>query len=274
MKMIDPLVHGNAGHIAQGYRPAHYHSLTYTSSHKIHVLAIDYRGYGHSTGKPTESGLLLDATAAVDWAINVAGIPPSRIVILGQSLGTAVASALTESFAVQRETDFAGVILVAGFSSLPTMLAGYAIAGWVPVLAPLRAVPWILDKAMGCIVDKWKSADRLREIVRVVKQRKGKLNLQLIHAANDWDIPAHEDDKLFGAAVGGLQQMMDAETLAREKEKRTVHSGKDSFVANWREGDIVIRQELHPTGGHNDIMYYAHVPLAVMRAFGLLETRE
>lgn len=135
------------------------------------------------------------------------------------------------------------------------MLAGYAIAGWVPILAPLRASPWLLDKAMGMVVDKWDSASRLREIVRTVKERSGKLNLQLIHAVNDWDIPCHEDDKLFAAAVDGLlsrvhgQQELDVETLAREKQARTVFTGPDSFVTTWTQGGIVIRQELHPSGG-------------------------
>lgn len=261
MKTGITLVHGNAGHVAQGIRPAAYHALTDTS--QFHVLAIDYRGYGQSTGTPSESGLVLDATAAVDWAMNVAGIRSSQIVILGQSLGTAVAAGLAESFA-KEGIDFAGVILVAGFSSLPTMLSGYSIAGWVPVLAPLRASPWLLEKGMGLVVDKWPSADRLKETVRTVKARDGHLNLQLIHAKNDWDIPCHEDDKLFAAAVSGLhssvvtgehgqqQQQLDPETLAREKEARTVYSGEDSSVAVWRDGNIVIRQELYPNGGKAD----------------------
>ncbi len=45
----------NAGHVAQGIRPASYHALTDTSNY--HVLAIDYRGFGHSSGSPTEAGL-------------------------------------------------------------------------------------------------------------------------------------------------------------------------------------------------------------------------
>ncbi|KAK3313142.1 Alpha/Beta hydrolase protein [Apodospora peruviana] len=263
-------LHGNAGHVAQAIRPASYHALTDTS--KFHVLAIDYRGFGHSTGSPTEPGLVLDASAAVDWAMKVAGVSADRIVVLGQSLGTAVASGVAESFAKQG-IDFAGVILVAGFSSLPTMLSGYSIAGWVPVLAPLRASPWLLRQAMTLVVDKWLSADRLRETVRTVRGRDGKLNLQLVHAKNDWDIPCHEDDKLFAAAVSGLREMDDS-TLAEEKASRTVTRDEDSFVATWEEGGVTIRQELYPHGGHNDIMYYAPVSLAVMRAFGVLDTTD
>lgn len=73
-------VHGNAGHVAQGVRPATYHALTDTS--RYHVLAIDYRGFGRSTGSPTEKGVILDAVTTVNWAVNVAGVPPERIGML------------------------------------------------------------------------------------------------------------------------------------------------------------------------------------------------
>ncbi len=49
---------------------------------KIHTLAIDYRGFGSSTGSPSEEGLLNDAVALAEWAVDVAGIPPSRIVVV------------------------------------------------------------------------------------------------------------------------------------------------------------------------------------------------
>ena len=239
----------NAGHVAQGIRPASYHVLTETSTY--HILAIDYRGFGHSTGSPTEEGLILDASAAVDWALHVAGLSPDRIVLLGQSLGTAVVAAVSERYAL-RGIDFAGVVMVAGFSSLPTMLSGYAIAGWVPVLRPLKAVPFLLQKVLSFVVDKWESKERLRGLVHAVKARNGRLRLHLVHARNDWDIPYHEDDKLFAAAVNGTiegNDGIDPGALAEEKERRTVRRGKDAFVTLWKDGDVEIRQELFPTGG-------------------------
>ena len=239
----------NAGHIAQAIRPASFHTLTDTSSY--HVLAIDYRGFGHSTGSPTEAGLIIDGSAAVEWAMNVANVPASRIVLLGQSLGTAVASGVAEHFA-QEGIDFAGVILVSGFSSLPTMLGHYSIAGYIPVLLPLRSWPWLLDLVLSRIVDKWASADRWRQTARTVKQRDGRLRLSLIHAKNDWDIPSGEDDGLFAAAVRGIVgegDLVDEDTLAAEKERRTTSNGKNAFVATWKDQDMIVRQELFPYGG-------------------------
>ncbi|UKZ48790.1 hypothetical protein TrVGV298_003022 [Trichoderma virens] len=205
--------HGNAGHIAQNTRPDSYHALTDTSSY--HVLAIDYRGFGHSTGAPDERGLILDAAAVVDWAINVANISPNRIVLLGHSLGTAVASGVAERF----------------------------------------------------IVDKWHSADRLANIVRHTRNR---LRISLVHAKNDLDIPWTEDNKLFRAAASETIGTLDDDEFDTWKESYTVRTSGDSFVTTWKTGgDIIIRQELFPYGGHNDILSFAPVSLAIMRSFDL-----
>jgi abhydrolase domain-containing protein 12 len=67
------------------------------------VIAIDYRGYGDSTGSPSEDGLLADATTVWDYITKHAGKPDSNgiageegrsIVVMGHSLGTAVSSRL------------------------------------------------------------------------------------------------------------------------------------------------------------------------------------
>lgn len=191
---------------------------------------------------------------------------------------------MAEHFA-KEGVDFAGVVLVAGFSSLPTMLSGYSIAGWVPVLAPFRLSPWLLHHLMRFIVDKWLSADRLKDVVGVIQARNGTLRLHLVHAWNDRDIPYYEDDKLFMTAVSGLASgggPLSEDDLKAEKATRTVHRGKRSFTTTWKDGNITIRQELFPYGGtspkscnnrwligqgHNDIMCSAPTLLAVARSF-------
>lgn len=157
-------------------------------------------------------------------------------------------SAVTERFA-QQGVDFAGVVLVAGFSSLPTMLAGYSIAGWVPVLRPLALWPAALQWFMSFVADPWKSADRLALTTRAVKARDGRLRLSLVHAADDWDIPCHEDDRLFAAAISGLHNDLDPQNLAEMKDARTVGKGKDAFLTEWVDRGITVRQELFPYGG-------------------------
>ena len=55
---------------------------------------MEYRGYGHSEGKPSEDGLYIDAQAAYDFLVGTKGVDPKFIVSLGESLGTAVAANL------------------------------------------------------------------------------------------------------------------------------------------------------------------------------------
>ena len=62
-------------------------------------LAIDYRGYGGSTGSPSERGLIRDAEAAYTEAETL-GYRGARIVVIGESLGTGVAVALAASHPV------------------------------------------------------------------------------------------------------------------------------------------------------------------------------
>lgn len=230
--------------MAQAFRPASYHALTDTSSY--HVIAIDYRGFGHSSGTPTEEGLIEDASTIIEWATNVACIPSSRVVLLGQSLGTAVVSGVADKYA-EKGVEFAGIVLVAGFSDLATMLSEYRIAGLFPVLAPFRAWPTLLNLLHKSVVDKWKSADRVANIVRNTKNR---LRLNLVHSKNDPDIPWTEDNKLFRSAVNASTKFDDEEAFEAWKEERTVRKGDDAFVTTWKsDPDIVIRQELFPYGG-------------------------
>jgi hypothetical protein len=58
------------------------------------VLLFDYRGYAANPGSPTEAGLARDVRAARRHLVEDVGIPPDRIVYLGESLGTAVVSEL------------------------------------------------------------------------------------------------------------------------------------------------------------------------------------
>jgi hypothetical protein len=78
--------HGNAENLADLLPSVKsFHRLS------LNVLAFDYRGYGHSTGAPTESGTYRDADAAWRYLIETRHEPPQNIVVFGRSLGGAVA---------------------------------------------------------------------------------------------------------------------------------------------------------------------------------------
>jgi fermentation-respiration switch protein FrsA (DUF1100 family) len=99
-------LHGNASNIAN--RASAYEFLRSTPAN---VLALEYRGYGHSEGKPSESGMYLDAQAAHQYLVDVQKIDPKTIISFGQSLGTAVAANVASQLPV------GAVVLEAPFPS-------------------------------------------------------------------------------------------------------------------------------------------------------------
>ena len=79
--------HGNAGNIS--------HRLDYLQMfHRLRysTLIVDYRGYGRSTGTPSEAGTYRDAEAAWDYLRHARLALPRDVVIAGESLGGAVAT--------------------------------------------------------------------------------------------------------------------------------------------------------------------------------------
>lgn len=99
-------LHGNAGHLAS--RGPIAESLAYLG---FEVLLPDYRGYGLSEGRPDEPGLYRDAAAAYEAALERSGLPADRLLVMGNSLGSAVAVEL----AARRPVG--ALVLVSPFSS-------------------------------------------------------------------------------------------------------------------------------------------------------------
>ena len=86
--------HGNGG--ALQHRLPRFRKLVAAG---VGLVALSYRGYGGSSGKPTEAGLIEDARAAYAFA---AERYSGRIVLWGESLGTGVAIALAAENPVTR----------------------------------------------------------------------------------------------------------------------------------------------------------------------------
>ena len=241
--------HGNAGTVAQGWRTDTYRALASGASDKIHVITVDYMGFGYSTGSPTEAGLILDGVTLVKWAMAQLDIPAERVVLLGQSLGTAVATAVAEHLVIEDGVAIQNVILVAAFPDIPTLLLTYTIGGLIPVLSPLRPYPMLQKFFAGKIQGTWFTAARLGNLVRKCEE----LRLYLIHARNDFDIPWSHSDTLFYAATN-----VTSEGGLMVKQMDTVKTHADLGDAGWvnwwvagqgAAGKKTIRQEIVPYGG-------------------------
>lgn len=110
--------HGNGGNLS--YRTKRFSVL---SEDGAGVMAVSWRGYGGSTGSPTEDGLMADARAAYESVCS--RVDPERIVLVGESLGTGVAVKLAA------EVPVAAVILDSGYSSIADVAASKF--PWLPV---------------------------------------------------------------------------------------------------------------------------------------------
>lgn len=104
------LLHGNAGNVtllAETLR-------VLNRRHNLAVLALDYRGFGKSEGTPSEQGLYQDARAARQWLATKEGIAETDVILMGVSIGGAVAVDLAAQDGAR------GLVLSNTFTSLPS----------------------------------------------------------------------------------------------------------------------------------------------------------
>jgi fermentation-respiration switch protein FrsA (DUF1100 family) len=141
--------------------------FTWLTADGTGLLALAYRGYGGSTGRPSEDGLIRDARAAYDFAR--ARVPANRIVLFGESLGTAVATELAA------DHEIAGLILDAPFTSA----ADVGAAAY-----PFAPVRWLIK-------DTFHSDERIGRV---------SAPLLVLHGERDRIVPIAFAEKLFALA--------------------------------------------------------------------------
>jgi uncharacterized protein len=156
--------HGNAGSMAwRADRFARLQSAGYG------VRMVGYRGFGGSSGSPSERGLIIDALAAYD-RMRAEGLAPQDIILFGESLGTGVAVQLAAARPV------AGVILDSPYTS--TADAGAYHYPYLPV--------------------RWLMWDQFNSLAHIAAIR---APLLVVHGARDEVVPYALGQRLFAAAV-------------------------------------------------------------------------
>lgn len=133
------------------------------------VFAVDYRGYGESTGTPSEAGLYRDAEAAYRHLRHELGVPPELIFIYGYSLGSAVAIDLAA------RVEAAGLMVEGALLSVPTRAA--ELYPYVPV--------------------RWLARNRFASIEKIAAVAMPKL---FLHARADEAIPFAHGQRLYDLA--------------------------------------------------------------------------
>ncbi|MCX8125073.1 MAG: alpha/beta hydrolase [Spirochaetes bacterium] len=108
--------HGNAGNIADRIEKIYlFHTIP------LSVFIIDYRGYGKSTGKPSERGLYKDAEATWNYLINTRKLSPRTIILYGESLGCPVSLYLASKIKP------AGIIIDSSFTDVTSMVKHHSL---------------------------------------------------------------------------------------------------------------------------------------------------
>jgi fermentation-respiration switch protein FrsA (DUF1100 family) len=153
-------LHGNGG--ALSHRAERFRVLTADGTG---LVAIDYRGYGGSSGQPTEAGLLIDAETAYGFA--AARYPAARIAVWGESLGTGVAVGLASKRPIGR------LVLEAPFASAVDLAARRY---------PFVPVRWLMK-------DQYRSDLRMALVAAP---------LLVLHGTRDPIVPIESGERLFG----------------------------------------------------------------------------
>jgi len=154
--------HGNGGSLA--WRANRFKTFTADGTG---LVALSYRGYGGSSGSPTEAGLIADAEAA--YAFAAARYPVERIAVWGESLGSGVAVALAESHKVSR------LILESPFTSAADV--GAQVYWFLPVQLLMK--------------DAFRSDQRIGRVT---------VPLLVVHGTTDPVVPFGFGQKLFALA--------------------------------------------------------------------------
>jgi hypothetical protein len=131
------------------------------------LIALSYRGYAGSSGRPSEQGLLSDAAAT--YAFAAATYDPARIVLWGFSLGSGIA------VAIAAEHPVSGLILEAPYSSIADIAAA--------------AFPFL--PARYLLKDTFRSDQRIAQV---------QSQLLVMHGGRDRTIPIENGERLFAMA--------------------------------------------------------------------------
>ena len=166
-KAIILYLQGNKGNVTDSYPElVKLHNRLHAS-----VMVFDYRGFGRSEGKPEEKLIANDAEMARDWLAHKEHIRPDEVILLGRSLGGAVAVDLASRLGAK------GLILIGTFLSLPDIVSYHY---------PIPFVRRIMHNQF----------DNIHKIVNY------RGPLLVIHGDADELVPLEHGKKLFAAAPG------------------------------------------------------------------------
>jgi len=188
--------HGNAGNISHRLE-----SLRLLHGLGLSVFLFDFRGYGRSTGTPSEEGTYSDARGALAW-LRQRGWKPGQLIYFGESLGAAVAVDLA------LEHPPAGLVLEAPFTSIAAM-------GRHHYFLLYSLIGWLLDARY----------DNLAKIGKI------RSPLLIIQGAADSIVPPAMAGRLYEAAAGPKTLRL----IPGAGHNDLILVGRAEWLTAWRE---------------------------------------
>ena len=105
----------------------------------VSILLPEYRGYGRSTGRPSEAAVVADMERAREWLLQRPEVDPARLILHGRSLGGGIAAALAARHAP------AALILESTFTSIAAFFGRFGIP------STLCTNPFTTDRVVGTL---------------------------------------------------------------------------------------------------------------------------
>ncbi|HYE60818.1 MAG TPA: alpha/beta fold hydrolase [Phycisphaerales bacterium] len=153
--------HGNAELIDHNYQLAEQYR-----DRGFSTLLVEYRGYGRSSGTPSQTAIVADAVKFVDSIKDKAGVDPSRLFYHGRSLGTGVAAQ------VAKERPPAALILESPFTSIASFAKSYGVPSFLvrnsyrtDRVLPTLACPILILHSRGDEIVPFSHGERLKALV-------------------------------------------------------------------------------------------------------------
>ncbi|MFH1853721.1 MAG: alpha/beta hydrolase [Candidatus Omnitrophota bacterium] len=189
--------HGNGGNISHRIE-----KIALLNALNLNVFIFDYRGYGRSSGRPSEKGFYDDAGAAYNYLVSEKNIPPEKIVLYGESLGGAVA------IDIAAKKTAGALIAESAFTSTKDMAR---------VVYPFFPTFFISSKF-----------DSAKKIQRVYMPK------LIIYSQADEIVPFSQSERLFKLAPEPKERLrlLGGHNTCCEDSKDLYISGIDSFLKN------------------------------------------
>jgi hypothetical protein len=191
--------HGNAGNISDRLD-----SIRIFNRLGLNLFIFDYRGYGKSSGSPSEQGIYRDTETAWNYLEQIRRIDPQKIVVFGRSLGGPIAVRISKTHRP------GALILEAAFTSLKEAardrLPGFIVNLFVPDQYPtIRYLPMVQCPVL------------------------------IIHSRDDEVIPFHHGEALFAAARGskGLAVIRGSHNRGFLDSQPLYETAIDSFLSKY-----------------------------------------